>query len=79
MMTKMNQMEEGAVQREFAAIKQRLAVNGSGFLISNADTLERMGITRGRLRLPLTPLAQRHHEAVEAALALAGISLAAAA
>lgn len=26
MMTKMNQMEEGAVQLEFAAIKQRLAV-----------------------------------------------------
>jgi len=41
--------------------------------------LERMGMVRGRLRLPLTPLAQRHHEAVEAALALAGISLAAAA
>jgi hypothetical protein len=26
MMTKMNQMEEGAVQRELVAIKQRLAV-----------------------------------------------------
>ncbi len=41
--------------------------------------LERMGVMRGRLRLPLTPLAQRHHEAVEAALAQAGVSLAAAA
>jgi 4-hydroxy-tetrahydrodipicolinate synthase len=41
--------------------------------------LERMGITRGRLRLPLTPLALRHHDAVEAALVLAGVSLAAAA
>lgn len=41
--------------------------------------LERMGVMRGRLRLPLTPLAPRHHEAVEAALALAGVSLAAAA
>jgi 4-hydroxy-tetrahydrodipicolinate synthase len=41
--------------------------------------LERMGVMRGRLRLPLTPLAPRYHEAVEAALALAGISLAAAA
>ena len=28
--------------------------------------LERMGVMRGRLRLPLTPLAQRHHAAVEA-------------
>lgn len=41
--------------------------------------LERMGIMRGKLRLPLTPLALRHHEAVEAALAQAGVSLAAAA
>jgi 4-hydroxy-tetrahydrodipicolinate synthase len=41
--------------------------------------LERMGVMRGRLRLPLTQLAPRYHEAVEAALALAGVSLAAAA
>jgi 4-hydroxy-tetrahydrodipicolinate synthase len=41
--------------------------------------LERMGITCGRLRLPLTPLAPRHRAAVEAALALAGVSLAVAA
>jgi 4-hydroxy-tetrahydrodipicolinate synthase len=41
--------------------------------------MERMGLIRGRLRLPLTPLAQRHHAAVEAALAQAEISLAAAA
>ncbi len=41
--------------------------------------LERMGLMRGRLRLPLTPLSQRHHAAVEAALGQAGVSLAAAA
>lgn len=41
--------------------------------------LERMGMMRGRLRLPLTPLSQRHHAAVEAALVQAGIQLAAAA
>jgi len=41
--------------------------------------LERMGVMRGRLRLPLTPLAQRHHAAVEASLAQAGIALAVAA
>jgi 4-hydroxy-tetrahydrodipicolinate synthase len=41
--------------------------------------LERMGMIRGRLRLPLTPLSQRHHAVVEAALAQAGVSLAAAA
>jgi 4-hydroxy-tetrahydrodipicolinate synthase len=41
--------------------------------------LERMGLIRGRLRLPLVPLAQRHHGAVEAALAQAGVQLAVAA
>lgn len=41
--------------------------------------LQRMGMMRARLRLPLTPLAQRHHAAVEAALAQAGIAPAAAA
>jgi 4-hydroxy-tetrahydrodipicolinate synthase len=41
--------------------------------------LERMGMIRGRLRLPLTPLSQRHHAAVEAALVAAGISVAVAA
>jgi 4-hydroxy-tetrahydrodipicolinate synthase len=41
--------------------------------------MERMGAIRGRLRLPLTPLAQRHHSAVEAALVQAGVALAAAA
>lgn len=41
--------------------------------------MERMGVIRGRLRLPLTTLAQRHHSTVEAALAQAGIALAAAA
>jgi 4-hydroxy-tetrahydrodipicolinate synthase len=41
--------------------------------------LERMGMIRGRLRLPLTPLSQRHHGAVEAALETAGIALAVAA
>jgi len=41
--------------------------------------LERMGMIRGRLRLPLTPLSQRHQPAVEDALATAGIALAVAA
>jgi 4-hydroxy-tetrahydrodipicolinate synthase len=41
--------------------------------------LERMGMLRNRLRLPLTPLSQRHFATVEAALALAGVPLAVAA
>lgn len=41
--------------------------------------LERMGLIRGRLRLPLVPLAQRHHAALEDSLAQAGIKLAVAA
>ncbi|MDR2214727.1 MAG: 4-hydroxy-tetrahydrodipicolinate synthase [Nevskiaceae bacterium] len=41
--------------------------------------LHRMGLIRGALRLPLTGLSAAHHVTVEQALALAGISLAAAA
>ncbi len=41
--------------------------------------LERMGLIRGRLRLPLTSLAQRYHAALDAALAAAGINPAVAA
>ncbi len=41
--------------------------------------LERMGLIRGRLRLPLTPLAQRYHAALDAALVAAGIKPAVAA
>jgi len=37
--------------------------------------LERMGLTGGMLRLPLTRLAPQHHAAVEAALQQAGITL----
>lgn len=41
--------------------------------------LERMGMMRGHLRLPLTPLSQRFYSVVEAALVHAGAPLAAAA
>ncbi len=41
--------------------------------------LERMGMMRGHLRLPLTPLSQWHYAVVESALAQAGVTLAAAA
>jgi 4-hydroxy-tetrahydrodipicolinate synthase len=41
--------------------------------------LEQMGMMRGHLRLPLTPLAERHHAAVRAAMQQAGVALAAAA
>jgi len=41
--------------------------------------LERMGMLQGALRLPLTPLSQRHFATVEAALAQAGVPLAVAA
>jgi 4-hydroxy-tetrahydrodipicolinate synthase len=37
--------------------------------------LERMGVMRGGLRLPLTPLAREHHAAVAAALQKAGIAV----
>ncbi|MEO8316393.1 MAG: 4-hydroxy-tetrahydrodipicolinate synthase [Pseudomonadota bacterium] len=83
----MNQMVGAALAHEdqrAAELDARLAgLHHSLFLEANPIpvkwALERMGLSRGKLRLPLTPLAPRHHEAVEAALALAGISLAVAA
>jgi 4-hydroxy-tetrahydrodipicolinate synthase len=83
----MSQMVGAALahdEQRAAELDARLAgLHQSLFLEANPIpvkwALERMGLARGRLRLPLTPLAQRHHEALEAALALAGISLAAAA
>jgi 4-hydroxy-tetrahydrodipicolinate synthase len=83
----MSQMVSAALARDetrAAELDARLAgLHQALFLEANPIpvkwALERMGVMRGRLRLPLTPLAPRYHEAVEAALALAGVSLAAAA
>jgi 4-hydroxy-tetrahydrodipicolinate synthase len=60
-----------------AALHDKLFVESNPIPVKWA--LERMGLMRGRLRLPLTPLSQRHWAAVEAALAQAGVPLAAAA
>lgn len=83
----MSQMVAAAIARDepraaeldgrLAGLHQSLFVEANPIPVKWA--LERMGLMRGRLRLPLTPLAQRHHAAVEAALAQAGIALAAAA
>jgi len=83
----MSQMVAAAISRDepraaeldgrLAGLHQSLFVEANPIPVKWA--LERMGLMRGRLRLPLTPLAQRHHAAVEAALAQAGIALAAAA
>ncbi len=71
--------EAGAAELDarLAGLHQSLFLEANPIPVKWA--LERMGIMRGKLRLPLTPLAPRHHEAVEAALAQAGVSLAAAA
>jgi 4-hydroxy-tetrahydrodipicolinate synthase len=73
------QEEERAAQLDarLAGLHEALFVEANPIPVKWA--LERMGIMRGRLRLPLTPLAQRHHATVESALAQAGITLAAAA
>jgi 4-hydroxy-tetrahydrodipicolinate synthase len=60
-----------------AALHEKLFIETSPIPVKWA--LERMGMIRGRLRLPLTPLSQRCHALVEAALAQAGVPLAAAA
>jgi len=65
------------LDRALAGLHQSLFLEANPIPVKWA--LERMGMMRGRLRLPLTPLAPRHHAAVEASLAQAGIALAAAA
>jgi 4-hydroxy-tetrahydrodipicolinate synthase len=65
------------IDAHLASLHQNLFVEANPIPVKWA--LERMGMIRGRLRLPLTPLSQRHHAAVEAALAKAGISVAVAA
>jgi 4-hydroxy-tetrahydrodipicolinate synthase len=65
------------IDARLASLHQNLFLEANPIPVKWA--LERMGLVRGRLRLPLTPLGQRHHGAVEEALVTAGISLAAAA
>jgi len=65
------------IDARLASLHQNLFLEANPIPVKWA--LERMGLIRGRLRLPLTPLAPRHHGAVEGALAAAGVSLAAAA
>ena len=60
-----------------AALHEKLFVETNPIPVKWA--LERMGMMRGHLRLPLTPLSQRHYATVESALAQAGVPLAAAA
>jgi 4-hydroxy-tetrahydrodipicolinate synthase len=65
------------IDSSLAGLHQALFVEANPIPVKWA--LERMHLIRGRLRLPLVSLAQRHHASVEAALARAGISLAVAA
>jgi len=65
------------IDARLAGLHQNLFLEANPIPVKWA--LERMGMIRGRLRLPLTPLSARHHAAVEAALATAGVSLAVAA
>ncbi len=65
------------IDSRLAGLHQKLFLEANPIPVKWA--LERMGLIRGRLRLPLTALAQRHHAAVEAALGAAGVSLAVAA
>ncbi len=69
--------QAGAIDARLAGLHQNLFLEANPIPVKWA--MERMGLIRGRLRLPLTPLSQRHHDAVESALALAGVSIAVAA
>lgn len=65
------------IDARLAALHQNLFLEANPIPVKWA--MERMGLVRGRLRLPLVPLSQRHHAAVESALAAAGVPLAVAA
>ncbi|MET0281606.1 MAG: 4-hydroxy-tetrahydrodipicolinate synthase [Steroidobacteraceae bacterium] len=83
----MSQMIQAALRGEEALAANRDAelarLHQDLFLEANPIpvkwALERMGVIGGRLRLPLVPLSQRHHAAVDAALAQAGVQRAVAA
>lgn len=69
--------QAAALDAQLSGLHEKLFVESNPIPVKWA--LERMGFIRGRLRLPLTPLSQRHCATVEAALVQAGVSLAAAA
>lgn len=69
--------QAAACDAKLAELHQALFLEANPIPVKWA--LERMGLARGALRLPLTPLSSRHHAAVEQALQQAGIALAAAA
>jgi 4-hydroxy-tetrahydrodipicolinate synthase len=68
-----NEPRAAELDARLAGLHQALFLEANPIPVKWA--LERMGVMRGHLRLPLTPLAPRHHAAVEAALVQAGISL----
>lgn len=67
------QAQAAQIDAQLAALHQDLFLETNPIPVKWA--LERMGIIRGGLRLPLTPLAQEHHAAVAAALRQAGVAL----
>lgn len=72
-----NTAQAAELDARLAALHDKLFIETNPIPVKWA--LERMGMMRGRLRLPLTPLSQRFAATVEAALAQAGVSLAVAA
>lgn len=72
-----DQARAAELDARLAALHSKLFIESNPIPVKWA--LERMGMMRGRLRLPLTPLSQRHQAVVEAALAEAGIAVAVAA
>jgi 4-hydroxy-tetrahydrodipicolinate synthase len=59
-----------AVNNRLLPLHQKLFIEANPIPVKWA--LAEMGLIRGELRLPLTPLAAQHHEAVRAALRVAG-------
>ncbi|MEO8306906.1 MAG: 4-hydroxy-tetrahydrodipicolinate synthase [Pseudomonadota bacterium] len=68
-----NQTSAASIDAQLAQLHQALFIEANPIPVKWA--LERMGLIRGGLRLPLTRLAEQYHAAVKAAVLQAGIAL----
>lgn len=78
LMHEMCTLARGGDEKQARAIDERLmALHKNLFLEANPIpvkwALKEMGMIQGGIRLPLTPLSERHHETIRAALRAAGV------
>lgn len=62
-----------SIDKQLAGLHQKLFVESNPIPVKWA--LQQMGMIEGGIRLPLTPLAEQHHETVRAAMRAAGVKV----